>query len=164
MFNIPESQTIDQQILQRKYMLLQEHYHPDLAFNHDREAQKDLQDHSSDVSKAYSTLKNPLSRAMHLFEVKCNIEYETASQERKTQPNLLKKIIEIDMQIDEAGEKCSLLRKLQQKCEIESEMMKANFEESLLDQKCSQALDYLIQWNFYNKRKDVICDKLFELQ
>ena len=70
LFALPVSFTLDSEVLAERYRLLRQTVHPDLyATASDRETRLTLQA-STLVNEAYQTLRDPLTRARHLLEVR----------------------------------------------------------------------------------------------
>ena len=72
---------IDQNILYNKYLNLQKQFHPDNFINTTKELKLLVISLSAHINSGYTTLKNPLSRALLLLELKginLNLSSDTA--------------------------------------------------------------------------------------
>jgi molecular chaperone HscB len=70
LFDLPQTFTIDTAKLDRQYRLLQSEVHPDrFAASADSERRLSLQ-YATQANEAYQTLKNPLTRARYLLQLK----------------------------------------------------------------------------------------------
>jgi molecular chaperone HscB len=70
LFDLPESYRIERPLLDERYRELQRMVHPDrFASASDQERRLSMQQ-AADINEAYNTLKDPLSRARYLLELR----------------------------------------------------------------------------------------------
>ncbi|MES1903092.1 MAG: hypothetical protein MHPSP_002514 [Paramarteilia canceri] len=158
LFNIDEAHQIDENELQVSYRKMQQFFHPDRFFNSDTVNQYKIQEHSSLINEAYKTLKIPLSRAKHLYSVKCGNSYDKDSLQIKD-ISLFETMHKIDEEIQSIENDPSLLRKMQQELEVKIMLCERDFVDSLTDRKCKDAIAHLVKWNFFKNR----WSKVFEM-
>ena len=70
LFEMPVSFTPDKAVVSSKYFELQKKYHPDFFTNSDASEQDDALEKSSQVNKAYNTLKHPDATIKYVLQIK----------------------------------------------------------------------------------------------
>ena len=109
LLNLPQAYELDAASLQRAYLAAQQKNHPDRQQGKDAAAKMLAVQASMDANQAFSVLKNPLLRAMHLLElqgIRVNGEQDTLPPE----PALLMEVMEWREGLEEAKTQESLER------------------------------------------------------
>ena len=101
LLKLPQAYELDAVSLQRAYLAAQQQHHPDRQQGKDAAAKMLAVQASMDANQAFTTLKNPLLRAMHLLAllgIRVNGEQDTLAPE----PALLMEVMEWREDLEEA--------------------------------------------------------------
>ncbi|XP_018565409.1 uncharacterized protein LOC108906586 [Anoplophora glabripennis] len=125
-FGLEENFDIDQQYLKNKFRKLQSMLHPDKFSNKTDEEQHISAEYSSLLNKAYSSLHTPLKRAEHLL----NLRGEQIGEEQAVDdPAFLMEIMELNEEMESAGNDKEKLKALNTKNKMELERISKEVDE-----------------------------------
>lgn len=99
LFGLPVSFDVDAQSLHRKYLSLTRSVHPDIAGHASQEKRHDALAISSEMNRAYETLRDPVLRAEYLLSL---FAEPAAPDDRAVSADLLAQVMTIREQIEEA--------------------------------------------------------------
>ncbi len=108
LFGLPVDFDIDEQSLHRTYLSLTRSVHPDVAGHASQEKRHDALAISSEMNRAYLTLRDPVLRAEYLLSL---VGEPGTSEDRAVSPDLLGEVMTIREEIEEArqaGDQASL--------------------------------------------------------
>jgi molecular chaperone HscB len=95
-FGLPRKLRIDESELEKTFYSLSRQFHPDYFMSASAEERQASVERSSMLNDAYRTLRNQVTRARYLLTLE---GYKEA--EKKTPPDLLEEVFELNMQIEE---------------------------------------------------------------
>ncbi len=146
LFNIEQTYFINQDLLLKKYILLQKQFHPDNYVNKTTQEKLMATQISSNISTAYKKLLDPIEKASILLNL---AEYEFSIDTFKnTNPSILLEQMEIREQIDLADK--DELAKIKTNLKIEFEILETKFTNNLNNNN-EQAAQNIIEMRFYQK-------------
>ena len=154
LLNLPQSFTLDLSELEQRYFAKQREFHPDRLIGKSASERTQAISNSMSLNSAYSSLKEPLSRAQHLLELN-GIDIE------KTKPSsqLLIEIMEIREKIAEISGKQDLEileKENQQRKRTAIEQITTAFAQNEL----STAAQHTIYLSYINKIDDELRVKI----
>lgn len=155
---LPERFAIDDNELKQSYRKLMIDYHPDKHTAKSADDQEELEQQASAVTRAYQTLKQPHTRAVHLLDVVGHPTEEAASGEL-VGGEFLMEIMEIREEIqatlgDEALRK--LLHENQARIDETCVELAEAFDENDLD----KALELTARLQYWNRIDETIREKM----
>lgn len=99
LFGLPQSYDIDDKLLHRKYLSLTRSVHPDVAGRASEEKRSDALAISSEMNRAYETLRDPVQRADYLLTL---ADEDPSPDSRTAPPALLGEVMMVREEIEEA--------------------------------------------------------------
>lgn len=163
LFDVPESYDIDLATLQTKLRELQKEFHPDKFANQDSITLNQALTASSLINQAYTTLEQPLQRAIYLLQLRgiaIDLVHDT-----KFKPEFLMQQIELREQISEAeseqdfDELEAVEKNLQQSRSALEQQIGALFS----TQKYTEINELIKQLSFFVKLEQMVSNILSQL-
>jgi molecular chaperone HscB len=102
LFNLPEQFTLDERLLGERFRQLQQQLHPDRYASASDHEQRIAVQYSALVNQAYTTLRQPLLRAVYLLELRGMTQGEVAAQ--KVAGGFLMEQLELREKLESIGD------------------------------------------------------------
>jgi molecular chaperone HscB len=125
LFGMAPTYDLDEQVLHRKYLALTRNVHPDVAGQASQENRQHALAISSEMNRAYDTLRDPVARAEYLLSLSCGA---AAPDSRSVPQQLLGEVMMLREEIEEAhaaGDQVAIGRLRRQVSEHQRSCMEA---------------------------------------
>ena len=161
LFRLQPTFSLDRGYLQQRLRELQQQFHPDNYAAAAPELQQQSVVVSGHINQAYTTLSQPLSRAIYLFKLQ-DIPFDLVYATQFT-PEFLMQQIELREQIAEASQDVAQLEQIERSLQQSSQQLVAQISDLFKLNQPRASIELVKQLAFYNKLEQVVTKALDQL-
>jgi molecular chaperone HscB len=161
LFALPKQFRVDQKLLEQHYQKLQRQTHPDRFSGDDEHSRRIAMQAASYVNSAYSTLRDPLKRAVYLLEID-GVDFQSSS--RALPADFLEEQIELRELLAHVSNDPEALQTLLEEMKAKTKLLYRKLADHLGVQCHEKSVIDVQELQFFHKIQKQTEEMLFELE